>query len=122
MYLAAGAGLSRTGRLDQLPRDHRRCQQPDRCRRQANPVPARPLSLANLDKLANKQTADAIRNDLNTDDDSKRTLKSIDTASANQLFSIFGLKDPGCDKNNNGQVDGDELKCLGKIWKYFVPK
>lgn len=66
--------------------------------------------------------AKAIVDDLNQEDDSKRTLTSIDVISAGQLFTIFGLKDPGCDKNNDSQVNGDELKCLGKIWKNFVPK
>jgi hypothetical protein len=32
------------------------------------------------------------------------------------------LKDPGCDKNKDGNVDGDELECLSKIRKNFVPK
>jgi hypothetical protein len=63
-----------------------------------------------------------LRNDLNSEDDSKRTVKSIDVPSANQLFSIFGLKDPGCDKNKDGQISDDELGCLGKIWKNYVPK
>ena len=40
---------------------------------------------------------------------------------ANQLFSVFGITDPGCDKNNDQKVAGDELKCLGKIWKSYVP-
>jgi hypothetical protein len=75
-----------------------------------------------LSKLANQQTASSLQADLNNDDDTKRTLNSIDTASVNQIFSIFGLKDPGCDKNNDGSVNGDELKCLSKIWKNFVPK
>jgi hypothetical protein len=75
-----------------------------------------------LNKIANTQAASAIQNDLNTDDDTKRTLNSLDTTSANQLFSIFGLKDPACDINKDGQVSGDELKCLGKIWKNFLPK
>jgi hypothetical protein len=60
--------------------------------------------------------------DLNESDDSKRTVTSIDVTTTNQLFSVFGLKDPNCDKNADGQVSGDELKCLGKIWKNFVPK
>lgn len=55
-------------------------------------------------------------------DDSKRTLKSIDTASVNQIFSLFKIQDPGCDKDSNGLVEGDELKCLGKLWKYYLPK
>jgi hypothetical protein len=75
-----------------------------------------------LNRIANSQVAQSVKNDLTTDDDTQRTLNSLDTTSANQLFSIFGLKDPGCDTNKDGQVSGDELKCLGKIWKNFVPK
>jgi hypothetical protein len=47
--------------------------------------------------------------DLNQSDDSKRTLVSIDSTTANQIFSLFRLKDPGCDKNNDGNISGDEL-------------
>ena len=49
------------------------------------------------------------------------TLNEIDNASVAQIFTFFGLKDPGCDKNGNGKVDGEETKCLGKLWKYYVP-
>jgi hypothetical protein len=76
----------------------------------------------NIQKIANPSVVTALTADAAIADDSKRTLKEIDTASANQIFSIFGVKDPGCDKNNDGIIKGDELKCLGKIWKYFVPK
>jgi hypothetical protein len=58
---------------------------------------------------------------LEQSDPKKRTFEVIDTATVNQIFSLFGLKDPGCDKNNNGTVEGDELKCLNKIWIYYVP-
>jgi hypothetical protein len=78
--------------------------------------------LANINKFANQTTAQALKADLEQTDDKKRTLKALDNATANQIFSLFGLKDPGCDKNNNGSVEGDELKCLGKLWKYYVPK
>ena len=67
-------------------------------------------------------TAQALKADLEQTDESKRTLKEIDTATVNQIFSLLGLKDPGCDKNNNNKVEGDELKCLSKAWKYYLPK
>lgn len=108
--------------MDPKPRDQRRRQQANRSRRQGLTVPHLSYSISNLAKLANKDLADKLRNDLNTEDDSKRTVKSIDVASANQIFSIFGLKDPGCDKNKDGQITDDELGCLGKIWKNYVPK
>jgi hypothetical protein len=63
----------------------------------------------------------AFVDDLNQPDDSKRVLTSIDTDTAAALFEIFQLDDPGCDKNGDHVVSGDELKCLGKIWKNFVP-
>lgn len=80
------------------------------------------FSLANINKITNLSVAEAIKADLNETDDSKRKLTSIDTNSASQLFSIFGLKDPNCDKDKSGDLTGDELKCLSKISKNFVPK
>ena len=59
--------------------------------------------------------------DLNEPDDSKRTLKEIDDPSVDDIFEIFKLENPKCDKNNDGVVSGEELKCFGKIWKNFVP-
>lgn len=63
----------------------------------------------------------ALFKDLNEPDDSKRVLTSIDNTTAATIFEIFGLQDPKCDKNGDGAVSGDELKCLSKIWKNFVP-
>lgn len=114
--------LPLAGRLHRKPRHHWRRQQGPRRRRQGQVVTFAPFSLTVLDGLANQDIAAKLRNDLNTDDDSKRTVNSIDVASVNQIFSGFGLKDPECDKNKDGQVNGDELKCLSKIWKNFVPK
>lgn len=51
----------------------------------------------------------------------QRTLKIIDVVSANQVFSLFGLNDPNCDKNGNKYLEEEELKCFAKIWKSFVP-
>lgn len=77
--------------------------------------------LGNIDKFANQDTALKLKADLEEPDAKKRTLEALDTATANQVFSLFGLQDPGCDKSGNGLIEGDELKCLNKIWKYFVP-
>jgi hypothetical protein len=60
-----------------------------------------------LNQITNKGAAQALKEDLNQSDDSKRTLNSIDIITAGQIFKIFGLKDPGCDQNNNGEVEGD---------------
>ena len=49
-------------------------------------------------------------------------MKEISLTSVGEIFKHFGLKTPDCDKNKNSKVDGDELKCLGKLWKYYVPK
>jgi hypothetical protein len=59
--------------------------------------------------------------DLFQDEDSKRVLTSIDRQSANEIFGIFNLKPPVCDKNNNGVIEERELKCFNKIWKYYIP-
>lgn len=69
----------------------------------------------------NPSVKQSLINDLNQPDDSKRTLTSIDNASVDAIFDIFKLKNPGCDANKDGVVSGDELKCLSKIWKNFVP-
>lgn len=75
-----------------------------------------------MERLANQTTADQLRADLGQTDDKKRTLTSIDVLSANQIFSLFGLNDPGCDKDNNGFIEKDELKCLNRLWKCYIPK
>lgn len=71
--------------------------------------------------ITNPVTRQALTDDLNEPDDSKRKLTSIDTPTASVIFEIFQLTDPKCDKNNDGVVTGNELKCFGKIWKNFVP-
>jgi hypothetical protein len=75
-----------------------------------------------LDRLANQTTADQLRVDLAQADNKKRTLSSIDVLTANQIFSLFGLNDPGCDKDSNGYIEKDELTCLNRLWKCYVPK
>jgi hypothetical protein len=60
-----------------------------------------------LVRLANQTFADQLRNDLAQTDDKKRTLTTIDVPTANQIFSLFGLRDPRCDKDNNGFVEKD---------------
>lgn len=47
-------------------------------------------------------------------------MKIIDAVTVNQIFGIFQLSDPGCDSNQDGYVIDEELKCLNKIWKYYV--
>lgn len=69
----------------------------------------------------NQTVKQSLLNDLNQPDDSKRTLTSIDNTSADIIFGIFKLQNPGCDTNKDGVVSGDELKCFSKIWKNFVP-
>jgi hypothetical protein len=80
------------------------------------------LSLANIPKFANQASAVALEADLQQQNDKKRAMNGIDIVTVNQLFSLFRLKDPGCDKDNNGMIEKEELKCLNKIWKYYVPK
>ena len=75
----------------------------------------------NINKITNKKEAEALKKDLYAQKEEGRTLKELSNASVSQLFGIFGIKDPKCDKNNDGKVAGDELKCLGKVWKSFVP-
>jgi hypothetical protein len=75
-----------------------------------------------LPTFTNQTTANALKADLNEADDKKRKLVSIDVATVAQIWTLFGLKDPNCDTNKDGQIAGDELKCLNKLWKYYVPK
>lgn len=37
------------------------------------------------------------------------------------MFDILSIDYPGCDKNGDGTVKGDELKCLNLAWKAYVP-
>jgi hypothetical protein len=59
--------------------------------------------------------------DLFQDSDSKRILTEIDPQSCQEIFKIFNLKTPICDKDKNGVIKGTELKCFNKIWKYYIP-
>ena len=72
-------------------------------------------------QITNPTMKKALVDDLNQPDDTKRVLTSIDNDTAATIFDIFELKNPNCDKNGDGAVSGGELKCLGKIWKSFVP-
>ena len=49
-------------------------------------------------------------------------MMTIDVITANQIFSLLQIKDPGCDKNQDKVLSHSELKCLNKIWKYYLPK
>ena len=77
--------------------------------------------LDNLDKISNKTAAEQLKKDLQEPDNDKRTMTEIDTKSANEIFQIFDLKYPNCDKSDDGFLRGFQLKCLNKIWKYYVP-
>lgn len=77
--------------------------------------------LQNIGSITNIEEAQALKNDLNEPDDSNRKLKSIEALTANQIFGILRIKDPKCDKNGDGFVKGDELKCLNIIWKAYLP-
>ena len=77
--------------------------------------------LGNLEYFTNVDFRLQFKSDLLEPNDSKRKLKSIDSLSASQLFTILKIKDPGCDANNDKVIEGDELKCLNIIWKSYVP-
>jgi hypothetical protein len=49
--------------------------------------------LANINFFTNTTIAGLLKADLNQADDSKRSLKEIDQASASQLFKLFNIKD-----------------------------
>lgn len=80
------------------------------------------ISLENISKFADQSFATKLQADLNNDDDGSRQLKEISSLSANQLFSILGLNDPGCDRNGDKVINGDELKCLNFAWKAYLPQ
>lgn len=49
-------------------------------------------------------------------------MTQIDVVTVNQIFSMLSISDPNCDRNGDGWISGSELKCLNKIWKFYVPK
>lgn len=71
--------------------------------------------------ISNQTLSKLLLNDIFTDDDAERSLKEIDVTSASEIFAIFNLKAPVCDKNGDGVVKDIELKCFNKIWKYYLP-
>ena len=77
--------------------------------------------MKNLHRLVNTTAAEELKEDLLEDDDSKRKMKSLDAVTANQIFKIFGVDDPNCDESGDGKLTGLELRCLNKIWKYYIP-
>ena len=79
------------------------------------------FSLSSASQITNESVRSQLSNDLNNADDSKRTLTSLDSTSASQLFGIFGLTNQ-CKADAAGNITGDNLKCLGKIYKNFVPQ
>jgi hypothetical protein len=64
-------------------------------------------SLSNLNLFTDQSFAQQLQADLNQGDDSKRTLTQISSSSANQLFTILGLDDPGCDSNGDAVINGN---------------
>ena len=78
--------------------------------------------MANLGKFSDQNFAKQLEKDLNTEKDGDRSLEQIDPTSATQLFGILGLSDPKCDKDGDGAIKGDELKCLNFAWKAFLPQ
>ena len=76
----------------------------------------------NIDGFANREFAEQFKKDLNENDNSHRKLISIDAVSAQQLFALLGMNNPGCDADGDNYISGDaELKCLNIIWKSYVP-
>lgn len=71
--------------------------------------------------FADATFGNALKADLNNNDDSKRSLKELSATNAANIWTVLGLDDPKCDANNDGTVKGDELKCLNWAWKAFVP-
>ena len=76
----------------------------------------------NIDGFADRDFANALKADLNKEDDGDRKLRELSTVSANQLFTVLKLDDPGCDENGDGIIKGDELKCLNYAWKAYLPQ
>jgi hypothetical protein len=75
----------------------------------------------NISLISNQTLSKLLLNDIFTDDDAERSLTEIDATSASEVFIIFNLKPPVCDKNGDGVVKDIELKCFNKIWKYYLP-
>lgn len=61
-------------------------------------------SIKNIDGFVNRPFAQQLLADLNQTDDSQRKLNKIDSVSAQQLFTLFGIKDPGCDANSDSTI------------------
>lgn len=71
--------------------------------------------------ISNQTFAKQLLDDLFQDDDSKRVLTSIPVPASREIFAIFNLHPPLCDKDNDGVLSGPELKCFNKIWRYYIP-
>lgn len=41
---------------------------------------------------------------------------------AAQIFAAIKVIDPGCDKNGDGTIKDEELKCLSYAWKGYLPQ
>lgn len=56
--------------------------------------------------ISNQTLSKLLLADLFQDNDKKRVLRSIDPQSAKEIFYIFNLKAPICDKDGNGVIEG----------------
>ena len=65
------------------------------------------FSLDNISRFPDSAFASALQADLNNNDDSKRSLKTISAVNANLVFGALGLDDPQCDANKDGSIAGD---------------
>ena len=63
-------------------------------------------SLSNLNIFTNSNFREALKKDLMQDDDNKRELTTIDVISAEELFKILKVYNPGCDANGNYVIEG----------------
>ena len=54
--------------------------------------------------ITNKTLSKLLLADLFKENENNRKLKEIDIKSAEEIFKIFNLKMPNCDKNNDGFV------------------
>ena len=61
------------------------------------------LRLDNIDRFANKNSAEQLKADLET---GNYQMNEIDVVTVNQIFSLLKIKDPKCDKNDDLKISG----------------
>ena len=76
--------------------------------------------MAHIDRVPSSVRSQ-LKADLNAESDDDRKLKSIPNGAAEAIFDILKIDYPNCDEDRNGNVSGDELKCLNLAWKAYVP-